>query len=159
MQRLGHELGVTPMAIYRHFRNKEEVIDGILDRFTREAAITSHGTDARDWHQWLRRTFVAMHAALTEVPGVLPFVAASEHWRFGEAARATLDEALAVLSDAGFSRRTAVEVYMTCLAMTVGWATLAGGVASVPASAGRLDAGLSRFLRGVVAERGPRSEP
>jgi len=40
MKKLAEQLGVTPMAIYRHFENKAEVVDGVLDLFVREAAVT-----------------------------------------------------------------------------------------------------------------------
>ena len=124
MERLGRELGVTGMAIYRHFRDKQELIDGILDHFVREADVTGHGTDPRDWRLWIRRTYHAKYRALADTPGVLPFVASRVGWRFGPAAMATLDETLAVLGDAGFSRREAAEVYTTALALALGWATL-----------------------------------
>ena len=31
MRKLGHELGVEAMAVYYHFANKDEVLDGIVD--------------------------------------------------------------------------------------------------------------------------------
>ena len=129
MKRLGDELGVTAMALYRHFRNKSELIDGILDRFVHEAAVTAHGPDAMDWEAWLLRTCQAQYRALAETPGVLPFVAANSGWRFGPAALATIDETLGTLLAAGFDRDTAVEIQTTTLALAIGWATLdSGGV-------------------------------
>lgn len=125
MQRLGDELGVTGMAIYRHFRNKQELVDGILDHFTREAAVTSHAADPADWQAWVRETFSAMNRALAETPGVLPFVASSEAWRFGAAATEVTEETLGVLQAAGFTRRAAAEIYWTALSLAVGGATLA----------------------------------
>jgi hypothetical protein len=65
-----------------------------------------------------------MYRALAEAPGVLPFVATGTGWRFGLAALATMDEALGVLRDAGFDPKTAMEIYMTLLALVVGFATL-----------------------------------
>lgn len=126
MQRLGKQLGVTGMALYRHFRNKQELVDGILDHFAREAAVTAHATDRASWRLWLRRTCHGMYGALADAPGVIPFVATSSGWRFGPAALATMDEALAVLREAGFEPRLAVEIYTTLLALVVGFATLGG---------------------------------
>ena len=31
MRKLGHELGVEAMALYHHFANKDELIDGMVD--------------------------------------------------------------------------------------------------------------------------------
>ncbi|TMK62803.1 MAG: TetR family transcriptional regulator [Actinobacteria bacterium] len=38
MRRLARELGVTPMALYVHFRNKDELIDMVVDLGAREPA-------------------------------------------------------------------------------------------------------------------------
>lgn len=153
MDRLGRELGVTGMAIYRHFRDKQELVDGILDHFVRAADVTGHGTDARDWRRWMLRTYRAMYRALAETPGVLPFVASGASWRFGPAATATLDETLAVLRGAGFGRRDAAEVHTMALAVAVGWATLSsdGPVAS---SEKLFERGLARYLDAVTPPRG-----
>lgn len=124
MQRLGADLGVTGMAIYRHFRDKQELIDAILDHFVREAAVTAHATDRADWRLWLRRTCDGMYRALADAPGVLPFVASGTGWRFGPAAMATLREALGVLREAGFDPKLAMEIYTTLVALVVGFATL-----------------------------------
>src|SRR4249919_1146684 len=36
VRRLGKELGADPTAIYRHFRDKDAVVVGVLDRLTAE---------------------------------------------------------------------------------------------------------------------------
>src|SRR5215467_14655895 len=36
IRRLAQDLGVTPMALYWHFRSKEELIAGVTDRIWRE---------------------------------------------------------------------------------------------------------------------------
>ncbi|MCP4004278.1 MAG: TetR/AcrR family transcriptional regulator [bacterium] len=151
MQRIGDELGVTGMALYSHFSNKQELIDGILDQFTRETAVTSHGTGKRHWRLWLCRTADAMYRALAETPSVLPFVATHTGWRFGPAASAVLDESLHVLRDAGFSRRESFEVYMTALALTIGWATLDSTDDNAPdyASASLFNSRLRQYLDSI----------
>jgi AcrR family transcriptional regulator len=123
MARLAEALGVTPMALYRHFRSKSELVDAILDRFVRESAVTSHGTPGSDARAWLAATFGAMHRALAGTPGVMPYL--SSGWRFGEASRAVLDEVLGVLHAAGLPRRAAVEAMGALLAFTIGSAGLA----------------------------------
>ena len=32
IRKLAHELGVTPMALYWHFRSKDELLDGLAER-------------------------------------------------------------------------------------------------------------------------------
>lgn len=124
MEKLGAALGVSGMALYRHFRDKQALVDAILDHFVRESDVTGHGIDPADWRAWIGATFRAMHRALADAPGVLPFISTSRAWRFGPAAMATLEETLRVLRDAGFPRRDAPEIYATALALTVGWATV-----------------------------------
>ena len=36
IRRMRHELGVTPMALYWHFRNKEELLAGLADQIWAE---------------------------------------------------------------------------------------------------------------------------
>jgi AcrR family transcriptional regulator len=122
MARLGAALGVTPMALYRHFASKTELVDAILDRFVREAAVTGHGVARADARAWLARTFGEMHRALVGTPGVMPYLGSG--WRFGDHARGVLDEVLGVLHEAGLSRRGAAEAMTTLLSFTIGSAGL-----------------------------------
>ena len=47
MRSLAGELGVKPMAIYRHFANKEEILDGIIDIVFGEIDLPSADDDWR----------------------------------------------------------------------------------------------------------------
>ncbi len=125
MKKLAEELGVTPMAIYRHFENKAEVVDGVLDLFVRDAAVTEHEASAtpEDWRRWMLLTFGKMFNALVETPGVMPFLGTAP--RFGPAAMAALDATLAVLQRAGMSKRQAAESFALMCAYTIGAAGLA----------------------------------
>lgn len=162
MKRLGDELGVTAMAIYRHFPNKGEVVEGILDRFVREADVTGHGIDAADWRAWTRQTALRQYRALAMTPGVIPFVATSSAWQFGAAAMSTMEESLGVLEGAGISRASALEIQLNALAMAVGWATLGAkgqGASedapqpSLPNAERILTQGLTKYLDSVAPVR------
>jgi AcrR family transcriptional regulator len=120
LKKLADEFGVTPMAVYRHFRNKAEIIDGVLDLFVREAAVTEHqgAENPEDWKRWTRLTFGRMRRALLETPSVIPFLGTS--YRFGPGAMAVLEEALAVLRNGGLSERAAVEAFLTLTSYTIG---------------------------------------
>ncbi|MDP6945490.1 MAG: TetR family transcriptional regulator, partial [Myxococcota bacterium] len=125
MKRLAEELGVTPMAIYRHFENKAEVIDGVLDLFVRDAAVTGHepGAGPEAWRRWTVVTFRRMFDALTQTPGVMPFLSTAS--RFGPAATSALNAILDVLRRASMSEKEAVETFAVMCAYTVGAAGLA----------------------------------
>ena len=163
MEKLGAALGVSGMALYRHFRDKQALVDAILDHFVREADVTGHGVDPADWRAWIGATFRAMHQALAQTPGVLPFITTSRAWRFGPAATDAFHESLRVLEHAGSSRQSAREIYGNALALAVGWATLdagdagpasigvvvggaTGGGSPTPASGSPFERGLARYL-------------
>src|SRR5260370_39711622 len=52
IRRLANELGVTPMALYWHFRSKEALLVGLADRIWGE--IDTDVDPAADWPQQLR---------------------------------------------------------------------------------------------------------
>jgi AcrR family transcriptional regulator len=63
MRALGEKMGVDPTAVYRHFPNKEQLVDAMLDRLLGEAIahVEPEGTPPRDvifnFTQRLRVTF------------------------------------------------------------------------------------------------------
>jgi AcrR family transcriptional regulator len=54
MRRLGQELGVEAMSLYNHVRNKEDLIDGLVDLIFTELGEPS----GRDWKAAMRRRAV-----------------------------------------------------------------------------------------------------
>jgi AcrR family transcriptional regulator len=48
MRRLAQELGVVPMALYKHVANKEELLDGMVDVIVGEIDPPMHGADWKD---------------------------------------------------------------------------------------------------------------
>ena len=48
----GQELGVDAMALYRHVRNKDDLLDGLLAR--RSSAQIDHPTPGDDWKATVR---------------------------------------------------------------------------------------------------------
>jgi AcrR family transcriptional regulator len=61
MRKLGQELGVEAMALYYHFANKDEVIDGIVDIVFSEIELPTDGTD---WRTAMRRRAISMRDVL-----------------------------------------------------------------------------------------------
>jgi AcrR family transcriptional regulator len=120
LKKLADEFGVTPMAVYRHFKNKAEIIDGVLDLFVHEAAVTDHegAENPDDWQRWIHLTFAAMRLALLETPSVIPLLGTS--YSFGPGAMAVLEETLGVLRNAGLSQHAAVEAFLSLASYTIG---------------------------------------
>ncbi len=65
MRRLGQALGVEAMSLYNHVRNKDEILDGIVDMVVSEFELPSPGDD---WKASLRRTAISAHDVLVKHP-------------------------------------------------------------------------------------------
>ena len=61
MRKLGQHLGVGPMALYYHFANKAEVVDGLVDLVFSEIEVPSGGGD---WKAEMRERAISLHDAL-----------------------------------------------------------------------------------------------
>ena len=51
MRKLGQELGVEAMALYRHVRNKDDILDGAIDVVVGEIELPRPN---RDWQRSMR---------------------------------------------------------------------------------------------------------
>ena len=61
MRKVAEELGVAPMALYRHVANKEDLIDGMVDVVFAEIGLPPSGLD---WKTAMRRRAIAVRDAL-----------------------------------------------------------------------------------------------
>ena len=61
MRRLGEELGVGPMALYRHVRNKDDMVDGLVDLVFTEVGLPPTGVD---WRTAMRERAIALRDVL-----------------------------------------------------------------------------------------------
>src|SRR6186713_1628213 len=61
MRRLGAELGVEAMALYRHVGNKDELIDGMVDVVVSEIDPPANGPD---WKSVMRDRILSARRAL-----------------------------------------------------------------------------------------------
>src|ERR687895_576561 len=106
MANVGARLGVEAMSLYRHIGNKEEMLDGLVDRVFAEIEVPS---DARQWRDALRRRAVSAHAALRRHPWAIGLM--ESRAQPGPATLAHHDAMVAILLAAGFDGRGAVRVY------------------------------------------------
>jgi AcrR family transcriptional regulator len=63
MRRLGEELGVGPMALYRHVRNKDDMVDGLVDLVFTEVGLPPTGVD---WRTAMRERAIALRDVLLQ---------------------------------------------------------------------------------------------
>ena len=66
MRRLGQELGVVPMALYKHVANKEELLDGMVEAIISEIdpAVTDPAAGGADWKNAVRLRVLSARAVL-----------------------------------------------------------------------------------------------
>jgi AcrR family transcriptional regulator len=65
MRRLARELGVVPMALYKHVANKDEMLDGMVEVVVGEIDPPEDGTD---WKPAVRRRVLSARRALLRHP-------------------------------------------------------------------------------------------
>jgi AcrR family transcriptional regulator len=98
MRRLGAELGVEAMALYNHVANKDDLLDGMLDRVIAEIELPDGGPG---WRALARRRAISAHAALNRHPWAAALW--TSRISLGPARTRYLDSALRCLREAGFA--------------------------------------------------------
>ena len=92
MRRLAQQLGVWPMSVYRHFRDKEDLLDAVVGGAARQIPLPD---GSRPWRVELRELMAAGRTALGRAPNGLggrvgPALATPGLLRFSEAGMRTL---------------------------------------------------------------------
>jgi len=106
IRRLATELGVTPMALYWHFRSKEELIAGLADRIWSE--IRTEVDPAAAWPQQLRGVLESLIAVLRAHPAASQLLLTRE--KLGPSHFAATEATLEILHSAGFDPLHASEI-------------------------------------------------
>lgn len=98
MRRLGQQLGVEAMSLYKHVADKDDVLAGIADRVASEFELPSRDVD---WRMAIRASSIAAYAVLSRHPWAGPLL--ESDFDPGPARLAYLDAVVGVLHEAGFS--------------------------------------------------------
>ncbi len=107
MRGLGAELGVEGMAIYHHFQNKAELLDGVLEILLEELEVPPEGEGTA--LERLRRTFEATRALAIRHPHAFLLLPTR---RFNTArALEYYERLLGLFRDAGFDARESARFF------------------------------------------------
>ena len=106
MRNLAKELGVVPMALYKHVANKGDLLDGMVDIVFSEAEFPSDGAD---WKTAMRQRAISMREALLRHSWAIGLM--EGRMSPGPANRRHHNATMACMREAGFSFRTAVHAY------------------------------------------------
>ena len=98
MRRLGQDLGVEAMSLYKHVANKDALLDGMVDLVFAEIELPSADTD---WRTAMRDRAVSTRAALTRHPWATPLMQSRK--APGPATLRHHDTVIGTLRGAGFS--------------------------------------------------------
>jgi AcrR family transcriptional regulator len=118
MRRLGRELGVEAMSLYRHVPNKDALLDGIVELIVLEIDVPD-SLDG-DWQEAARRVVRSYRQAAHSHPNAFPLVT-MRPLNTPEALR-RLDANFEILRQAGFDEPTAIIAFRTLASYTRGFA-------------------------------------
>ena len=152
IRKLAAALDVTPRALYRHVKDKHDILVGVIERVVRRARVTDHGVPRTQWKPWLRATLGAMYRTLLAQPGVIPLLRYS--LRVGPAATEVVDDVMGVLRSTGLDDHAASQAWLALMSYTVGAAALRTTERAAAATPDPFDGGLDVVLAGVAATAG-----
>jgi TetR/AcrR family tetracycline transcriptional repressor len=113
IRRLAQDLGVTPMALYWHFRSKEELLMALGDRVWEEIDVSLD--QAADWITQLRGLMESLVRTLRVHPSASTLLQTGEKLH-GDASMASTEAALEVLQrGGGFDAGQASEIARSAL--------------------------------------------
>ena len=129
MRRLGAELGVEGMAVYRHFPNKAAVLAGVVEVLLAELVIPPPSNVP--WTDVFRDVSRAYRALLLRHPHAIPLLAALP--LTDPAAARAAGSVMALLRAAGFDAESALRTLATITSYVVGIAQWEVGTAPLRA--------------------------
>jgi AcrR family transcriptional regulator len=131
MRGLAQELGVVPMALYKHVANKEELLDGMVDIVFSEIELPSPDVD---WRSAMRRRAMSTREALQRHSWAIGMM---ESRQPGPANLRNHDAVMGCLRRAGFPFEVAIHAYSVQDAYIYGFAVQERDLAlETPDSAG-----------------------
>jgi len=152
IRRLAQELGVTPMALYWHFKNKDELLLGITDHALSDVKATR---DPRDpWQRQIRAMVEALVTVMRRHPCLPALLQVVNKEQAANFTRAT-DDALALLAEAGFGLAEGFWIASYLLHGAIGLAAAAPGC---PAGLTGAEAAEWRRQKRLSMERLPSDE-
>jgi AcrR family transcriptional regulator len=111
IRKLAQDLGVTPMALYWHFRSKEDLLEGMSEQIWEQ--IDVHVDPSIPWWAQLQAGLESLIGVLRAHPAAPQLVL--EHEKQNEAALRATEAALEILSTAGFDAQHASEIARSTL--------------------------------------------
>jgi TetR/AcrR family transcriptional regulator, tetracycline repressor protein len=154
IRRLAKELGVTPMALYWHFRSKGELLDGMAARIFEEVDLSVDASAT--WQEQLRALLESILGVLRAHPSTA--ILLSTRTASSEGSLRATEVALDILGRGGFSPTEATQVARHALSTVTNLVSGDPGVVAREESKELLDdrRRARLFLESLPPERYPR---
>jgi AcrR family transcriptional regulator len=168
---LAAQLGVAPMSLYRHIRDKDDLLDEVVDRLLAQAWRPTAPED--DWQEWVIEAAANLRSFLVSQPAALHVYL--RHPVVSPAAVERMDTMMDVLRRAGAGEQTARRAYGALHTYTIGFAALEASRArpapgtkdasslarqlAAYTTAGQFMNGLRYLLEGIGRHVTPDTEP
>jgi TetR/AcrR family tetracycline transcriptional repressor len=106
IRRLAQDQGVTPMALYWHFKDKDRLLEGIAERLLSDVAVPPASDEP--WYEQLRAVLAALLDVLRAHPAVAELV--KTRVLLSEPGLLIAEHTLGLLRDAGFNAEQAAQL-------------------------------------------------
>lgn len=116
MRRLASALGVSPMGLYNHIRDKQDLVDGITQALVAE--LKPIPAETTEWRERLRFIFRSLRKICLQNAAVIPLVESAEV--LGQEFFRPMEAALAALREVGLSPEEALRAYYALANFTMG---------------------------------------
>lgn len=127
VRRLATDLGVTPMALYWHFADKDALLDGVVEAMLAEVRIPAEEGGDAAWDARLRDVFEALLTVLAAHPATAELV--KTRFLVNEPGCEITERVLGLLREAGFSAERSSQLAVYALLFMTGLVTGMPGLA------------------------------
>lgn len=152
IRRLARDLGVTPMALYWHFEDKEHLLDGLADRLLSQIDLSVDDTAA--WPQQLGAVLTSLCTAAREHPAAAVLV--GTRGNASDAALTATEVVLDILRRAGFAPTEATHIMRQAVRTTTALVAAEPGLTPTLDVDPQVQAASQDFLSSLPTERFPR---
>jgi TetR/AcrR family tetracycline transcriptional repressor len=146
---LAAELGVAPMSLYRHIRDKGDLLDEVVGRLLASAWRPSAAED--DWYAWLIEAAAKLREFLVRQPAALHVYLS--HPVVSPAAIERMNAMLDVLRRTGAGEETTRRAYGALHTYTIGFAALEASRAGWAPRSGEADSLAQQLAAYTTAEQ------
>jgi len=152
LRRLASEFGVTPMALYRHVRDKQDLINAMAELVMEGVDLTVGFRASMSWTDRVRRALLNFRDQMDERPLAIQLQIAyggdniSAFWR-------PIEDVLGILLSAGFKPRDAAKLIRIVSNLLAGYLLLVRPARPNPHQQGNIDRELlrKRFELGLLS--------